>query len=180
VLRSVAAIAALLAACPAIGADEKPVIVKASGLSAEVPKEWKKEKPANLLRSYQFKLPTHDQTHADAEVAVFPESSSDAKKNFEKWKAQYAPPDDKKAEDVTKTDEFEHAGAKIHVLDIRGTWTYRERPNDPKTEKILPEFRTIWVMIVAKEETTHVRLSGHTSVVEKYDAAFLKWIKSLK
>ena len=163
-----------------IAADEKPVVVSLSGFKAEVPKGWKIEKPANLLRSYQFKLATPDKDHADAEVIVMPESSSDVTKSFDKWKGQYTPPGDKKAADVTKIDKYEQAGANLHTLDIYGTWTYRERPNDPKTEKILPEFRTIWVMVVTKDETTHIRLSGHKSVVEKHEKDFFKWVKSLK
>jgi hypothetical protein len=170
----------LLLSSVAFAADDKPVVVSLSGLKAEAPKDWKKEKPANLLRSYQFKLATPDKDHADAEVIVMPESSSDVTKSFDKWKAQYTPPDDKKAADVTKTDKFEQAGATMLTLDIYGTWTYRERPNDPKTEKILPEFRTIWVMVVTKDETTHIRFSGHKSVVEKHEKDFFKWVKSLK
>jgi hypothetical protein len=177
----VLSIVALLVSPLAVIADDKPVTAKLSGLSATVPAGWKSEKPANLLRSYQFKLPTTDQDHADAEVVVFPQSSADITKNFDNWKSQYIPPDGKAAADVTKTSEFDVVGAKAHVLDVSGTWKYKERPKDPTSKEVLrPEFRTVWVVLVAKEETTHIRLSGHQSVIEKHYDDFEKWVKSLK
>ena len=173
---------AVLFAFPAVAvADDKPTPVTMSGLSAAAPAGWKSEKPANLLRSHQFKLASADKDHADAEVVVSPKSSPDVAKNFDKWKAAFTPPDGKTAEDVTKVSKFEVSGATVHVLDITGTWKYRERPNDPKSkEELRPEFRAVWVLIVTKDETTHVRLSGHQSVVEKHYPDFEKWIKALK
>lgn len=164
----------------AVAAD-KPVVVTVAGLTADAPAGWKAEKPANLLRSFQFKLPTPDTGHADAELYVSPNASPDAAKNFDKWKAQFTPPDGKTAADVTTVTKFEAGGATVHVLDVAGTWKYRERPNDPKSkEELRPEFRAVWVVVVAKDEAAHVRLSGHQSVVEKHRADFQKWLKSLK
>lgn len=180
-LRSTWSVALLAVFTLPVFADDAPLTVKVNGLSAVAPAGWKSEKPANLLRSYQFKLASPDKDHADAEVIVSPKSSADVTKNFDKWKAGFTPPDGKTAEDVTKTSQFEVAGAKVHVLDVSGTWKYRERPNDPKSkEELRPEFRAIWVMVVTKDETTHIRLSGHQSVVEKHFPEFEKWVKSLK
>ena len=178
--RSVWLTAIVLFALPAFAADT-PVTVKLSGLSAPAPAGWKAEKPANLLRSYQFKLPSPDKDHADAEVIVSPNMSPDAAKNFDKWKAGFTPPDGKTADDVTKTSKFEVSGATVHVLDVSGTWKYRERPNDPKSkEELRPEFRAVWMIVVTKDETTHIRLSGHQSVVNKHYGDFEKWVKALK
>jgi hypothetical protein len=177
--RVILAFAVFLA--PQLAAADKPVTVNVSGLSADAPAGWKSEKPANLLRSHQFKLPTHDKDHADAELIVSPKASPDVTKNFDTWKAQYTPADGVKPEDAAKTKTFEVGGAKAHVLDVTGTWKYRERPRDPTSkEELRPEFRTVWVILVGKDETTHLRLSGHQSVVEKHHADFEKWLKSLK
>ncbi|MCU0702960.1 MAG: hypothetical protein MUF18_03110 [Fimbriiglobus sp.] len=162
-------------------ADDKPGPVKFSGLSGEPPATWKAEKPANLLRSHQFKLPSDDKTYADAELTVSPKSSDDVTKNFDKWKTQFTPPDGKKVEDVTKTSSFEVSGVKVHVLDVSGTWKYKERPFDPKSkEEIKPEYRAVWVIVVGKDDTTHLRLSGPQAVVGKHYAEFEKWLKGLK
>lgn len=162
-------------------ADDKPMPVKLSGLSADPPAAWKSEKPANLLRSHQFKLPSDDKNYADAELTISPKSSDNVTKKFDEWKAQYTPPDGKKAEDVTKTSEFKLGDAKVHVLDVTGTWKYKERPFDPKSkEETKPEYRTVWVIVVGKEDTTHLRLSGPQGVVEKHYPEFEKWLKGLK
>lgn len=163
-------------------ADDKPVAVKVGGLSAVAPTGWKAEKPANLLRAYQFKLPSADKDHADAELTVSKsDASADVTKNFDTWKAQYTPADGVKPEDAIKTREFEVGGAKVSVLDATGTWKFKERPRDPSSkEETRPEFRTVWVIVTGKEGTTHLRLSGHQSVVEKHYPEFEKWLKSLK
>ena len=55
-MRAVTAVAILLV-FPLLGtADDKPVKVKLGKFSAEAPAEWKTEKVANRLRSFQFKL----------------------------------------------------------------------------------------------------------------------------
>ena len=167
-----------LIAAPAFAAE--PVVVKFAGVSAEAMSGWKSEKPANLFRSHQFKLATFDKDYADAELTVTPKSSDDVKKNFEKWKSQFTPADGKKLDDVAKTSEMEVGGIKLYLLDVSGTWKYRERPVDPKSEKEYPEFRTIWVIAIGKEDTAHIRLSGQHTVIEKHYPDFEKWLKSLK
>jgi hypothetical protein len=173
---------ALLAlAAFALAAADKPKPVDVAGLKADPPAGWKAEKPANLLRSHQFKLPSDDKAFADAELTVSPKSSDDVAKNFDKWKAQFTPPDGKKPEDVTKTSEFKVGDVKVHVLDVTGTWKYKERPFDPKSkEEIKPEHRAVWVIVVGKDDTAHLRLSGPQAVVEKHHPAFEKWLKELK
>jgi hypothetical protein len=168
----------LFVAAFALSAD-KPVEV--AGLKADPPAGWKAEKPANLLRSHQFKLPSDDKNYADAELSVSPKSSDKVNDKFDEWKAQYTPPDGKKAEDVTKTSTFEVGGAKVHVLDVTGTWKFKERPRDPKSkEETRPEYRTVWVIVVGKEDTAHLRLSGPQGVIEKHYPEFEKWLKALK
>ena len=180
-MRRALSLFAVVVSAAVASADDKPMPVKFSGLSGDPPAAWKAEKPANLLRSHQFKLPSDDKTYADAELTVSPKSSDDVAKNFDKWKAQFTPPDGKKAEDVTRTSEFKVGEVKVHVLDVTGTWKFKERPFDPKSkEEIKPEHRAVWVIVVGKDDTTHLRLSGPQGVIEKHYPAFEKWLKGLK
>ena len=91
-------VACLLLIAPFASAEDKVTPVKLSGLAGSAPASWKSEKPANRLRSFQFKLESGDKDYADAEVAIFPESSPDNAKNFERWKATFLPPDGMTAE----------------------------------------------------------------------------------
>jgi hypothetical protein len=161
-------------------AEDKPTVVTIAGTKSTLPKGWVVEKPANFLRAHQFKLKSPSKDHADAEIVVFGESSPDAEKLFPKWQAQYTPPDGKTERDTVKKFKTEAEGVTIHMLDVQGTWTYRERPNDPSTEKQLPEFRTVWVIIATEDEAAHIRLSGHVSVVAEHIKVFEDWVKTLK
>ena len=165
----------------ALVAAADPVVVKLGTLSAPAPAEWKSEKPANLLRSHQFKLPAGDPGLADAEVAVYKEGSPKVEAKFAEWKATFVPPSGKTLDDVTKTAKWDLPGAAAHVLDVSGTWKFRERPRDPKSkEEIRPEYRAVWVIVLQGEEVTHVRFSGPEKVVAKHYPAFEKWVKSAK
>jgi hypothetical protein len=165
---------------PLAGADDKGTVVKVNKMTATAPADWKSEKPANRLRSFQFRLPGAD-GRGDAEVYVMPESSPNVEKEFPRWKAQFVPPEGKTAEDISKTAKWDVPGATVNVLDVSGTWKYKERPFDPKSkEELRDDYRVVWVVVSDKDETTHVRLSGPRETAEKHYAAFEKWIKSLK
>jgi len=178
-----AAVVALLFAIPLFTiADDKPVKVKLGKLSAEAPAEWKSEKVANRLRSYQFKLPGEKGGPGDAELIVMPESDPKAEKVFPRWKATFIPPEGKTADDVGKVRKIEGVkGAKIDVLDAYGTWKYRAAPFDPKSkEELKDDHRVIWVIVNDDDEATHLRLSGPKETVDKYYPGFEKFLKGLK
>jgi hypothetical protein len=161
-------------------ADDKPVVVKLNKLSAPAPADWKSEKPSNRLRTYQFKLPGA-KDHPEAELSIMNESLPGAEKNFPKWKGMFVPPEGKTVDDISKTAKWEVPGAKVDVLDVSGTWKYKERPFDPKSkEMLLDDWRVIWVIVDEKDETHHFRLSGPAITVAEHAAKFEKWVKSLK
>lgn len=181
-MRSLAASALLLAAGASAAQDKgKPIEVKVGGLKAAAPADWKGEKPANLLRSYQFRLPGVKELPG-AEVAVFPESHPSPEKNFPKWTAQFIPPEGKTVDDISKTTKWEVRGATVTVLDVSGgTWKYKAAPNDPKAkEMLLDDYRVVWVIVAEQDEATHIRLSGPAASVDAQFKAFEKWVKSLK
>ena len=170
----------LLMFAPPAPAQDKGTTVKVGALSATAPADWKSEKTANRLRSHQFKLPAAPD-HAAAEVIVSPESSADVEKNFPRWKATFVPPEGKVADDLGKASKWDVKGATVNVLDVSGTWKYRERPFDPKSKEELKEdYRVVWVIVADKDEATHLRISGPAPSVEKNMKAFEAWVKALK
>jgi hypothetical protein len=159
-------------------ADDKPVTVKLDKLSATAPADWKKEKPSNLLRTYQFKLPGA-KDHPEAELAIYNQSSPKIDRKFAEWKGTFVAPEGKTVDDIAKTAKWDVPGATVNVLDITGTWKYKERPQDKK-ETLLEDWRVIWVVVDEKDETHHFRLSGPAVTVNEHAKAFEKWIKSFK
>ncbi len=173
-------LAAFLLVGVARGADDKPVVVKLNKLSATAPANWKSEKPSNRLRTFQFKLPGA-KDHPEAELSVMNESLPGADKNFPKWKNTFVAPEGKTVDDISKTAKWEVKGATVNVLEVTGTWKFKERPFDPKSkEMLLEDWRVIWVIVEEKEETHHFRLSGPSITIAEHAKAFETWVKSLK
>jgi hypothetical protein len=167
--------------CPRLaGADDKGAVVKVNKMTSTAPADWKSEKPKYTLRSYQFRLAGAND-RGDAELSVRPNSSPNVEKEFPRWKAQFVVPEGKTADDLGKTAKWDVPGATVNVLDVSGTWKYKERPFDPKSkEELKDDYRVIWVVISDKDESTHVQLSGPRETVDKHYAAFEKWVKALK
>lgn len=160
----------------------KPVVVTVGPLKNTAPAAWKGEKPANLLRSHQFKLPAKDPALNAAEVAVYHEASPKVDAKFAEWKATITPPDGKTIDDVAKVTKQDLPGKAVaHRLDVTGTWKYRERPRDPKSkEELRAGYRVVWLVVTHADGATHVRLSGPSEVVGEHVKGFDEWVKGLK
>ncbi|AMV25866.1 hypothetical protein VT84_15820 [Gemmata sp. SH-PL17] len=176
-------LAAIVVLAGGTRAEDKPVVVKLIKFSAPAPADWKSEKPSNRLRTYQFKLPGA-KDHPEAELSIMNESLPGTDKNFPKWKATFVPPEGKTVDDISKTAKWEVPGATVNVLDVTGTWKYKERPLDKK-ETLLEDWRVIWVIVEEKDTdgTTlahHIRLSGPSVTVAEHAKALEKWVKSLR
>lgn len=168
----------MLFLCPVLHAVE-PVIVKIGSLKAAAPETWKSVKPANRLRSFQFQIPSPESNLPAAELVVMPESERSAEKAFPRWRAMFVPPEGQSAENLGSVRKLEIPGASITLLDITGTWRYREFPM-AKKEEIRPDYRVVWAIVVTKDEATHLRLSGPAGAMEKRVPEFETWLKSLK
>ncbi len=160
-------------------ADPKPAGVPFGKLSAPVPADWKAETPANRLRSHEYRLPSGEKGVADAEVTVMPQSDPHPDKYFPQWKASFVPPEGKSIDDAAKVSKFEVNGATVHLLDVSGTWKYRDFPM-AKKEELRPDYRVVWAIVVTGDAASHVRLSGPRAVVEKRYPEFEKWLKDMK
>lgn len=156
-----------------------PPVVKIGKRSAVAPDGWVSVKPSNRLRSYQFKLPGRDASLPAGEVVISPDSDPDPDKLFPRWKATFEPPEGKTVDDLAKTSKLDANGATVHLLDVTGTWKYKEFPMARKEER-RPDWRVVWALVVADGTATQVRLSGPAPVVEQHFPAFEKWLKGLK
>jgi len=180
-MKTLASFTLLLSVALVSAAEPKGTPTTISGMKGTAPAAWVKEKPSNLLRSYQFKLPALVKDLADAELAVYPESTPKYESKFKEWKDTFLLPEDKTADDISKVSKLEVNGNMVHVLDVNGTWKYRERPRDPSSKEMLKaDYRVVWYVLMGKEETTHIRLSGPKKVVDSHIASVEKWIKELK
>lgn len=156
--------------------------VKLDDLSSTTPADWKSIKPDNRLRKYQFELPLAEGDKGVAEVAVLPNFGGDSENKVARWKRDFLPPEGKTIDQVSTVKEFQlgkdNEGT---ILDIRGTWVYKERPFDPKSQPVVREgYRVIWVILDTKLDTFQIRLSGPEKTVAKHKEAFDAWLKGFE
>jgi len=179
-MRSVAVVTLFIALPLMANAQDKGTVVEVGGLKATTPADWKKEKPSNLLRSFQFRLPEVKDLPG-AEVIVSPESPS-PEKSFPRWKTQFIPPEGKTLDDVSKISKWEVKGATVSVLDVSGTWKYKERPQDPTSkEMLLDNYRVVWVVVAETDgSATYLRMSGPQTSVDAQFKGFEAFVKALK
>jgi len=163
-----------LAADPAAVAQPKATTIKLNKLSAPAPAGWVSEKPKYTLRSYQFQIPGEKES-PPGEFIVMGDSNPKVEKVFPSWQAGFD------GEPAVKVSKVDVKGATVQVLDVTGTWRFKERPFD-KTSKVeeRPDYRVVWAVIAEADEATHVRLSGPKVVVDKHYPAFEEWLKALK
>ena len=170
---------ACFAAC-LVAADEVGTPVKLDKLASAAPKDWVKEKPANRLRLYQFRVPGAKDV-GDAELTVLENQTGTVEANFARWKEEFVPPDGKTADDLAKTDKWTVGKLTAQVLDIRGTWQFKERPFDPKSKvELKPDARVIAAVFDTGDGTYRVRLAGPGKTVDAHADAFKTWLTSFK
>ena len=82
----------------AVAEEPMGTVVKLDKFSSITPGDWKSEKPWNLLRSHQFKLPGVKDAKA-AEVSILPDLTKKPEENFTRYKDMFQIPEGKKADD---------------------------------------------------------------------------------
>src|SRR5262249_48468891 len=155
--------------------------VELGKLKSVAPSEWKAEKPANNLRSHQFRL-AHPKGEAEAaELAVLPDAMGPPAAALERWKEMFMPPDGKTLEDIAKVETFKVGKASVTYLDIRGTYLQLPPPPAPqKDAKPGPDFRMLSVFFQMPEGAFTLRLIGPAATVEHHKAAFDAWVKNFQ
>jgi hypothetical protein len=162
-------------------ADEpKGTVVKLDKVSSTTPADWKSEKPANRLRSHQFRLPAAKDSK-DAEIFIFPDLTKTVEENFTRYKDLFVAPQGKTLDDIAKVAKMEVGTAKVAVLDMEGTWLYKERPFDPKSkQEERPNSRVISIIFTTDDGNYLIRLSGPKATIDRHAKAFFDWIKAFK
>jgi len=172
----------LLVFLPAASLAEEPkgIVVKFDSLTSLTPADWKSEKPSNRLRSYQFRLPGL-KGEKDAEIYIFPDLINTVNDNFTRYKADFQAPEGMTVDDFAKTATIEVGKAKVSILDITGTWLYKDRPFD-KASKVepRPDSRVISAIFHTDDGNYLIRVSGPAPTVTAHAKAFYDWIKAFK
>lgn len=161
--------------------DLKSMTVDIDGLKADAPKDWVREKPANLLRSYQFRLPKADGDKEDADLGILPDVTGKDEDNIARWKKMFLPADGKSIDDSSKIEKLKVGAVKLTYLDVQGTYLKKQRPLDPDAKAMkMPNYRMFSVLFETKENTHLIRVIGPAKTLEQNKKAFDDWLKSFK
>jgi hypothetical protein len=160
--------------------DGKGAIVDLGGMKSRAPAEWKEEEVTNRMRLQQFKLPKVKDDPQDAEVVIF-NSGGTPEANIDRWKSFFVPPQGKTLDDVAKVTKMDVGDAKMTLLDISGTYKFKERPFDPNAkEELRPNSRMVGVVVETPKSQFQIRFVGPAATVENYKKGFDEWLKNFK
>ena len=168
------------------GAGGKGAVVDLGGQKSAAPAAWKNvEIDAKLkkFRLYQFAFPAADGDKEDASLTIFSTSVSGGsdEDNIKRWKGMMAAPPGKTIDDLTKIDKFKVGDAKVTLVEISGTYLYKNPPFDPNA-KVQPKenFRFVGVIFDNEKGPFYMRVTGPAKTVEGNRKALEDWLKAFK
>ncbi len=162
--------------------DKNDSVVDLDGMKSKAPSSWVSEKPSNDFRYAQFRLPKAEGDKDDADIVIFKNLGGSNKDNFDRWKKTFAPPEGKKIDDIVKESKIKVGNTEADVLQLEGTFKYRAKPGDPNSkEELRPDYKFYGVIVTTKNNAVfHIKFTGPTKTVDKYEKGFKEWLESFK
>jgi len=154
--------------------------VTLDGLKAVAPAAWKAEKPANRLRTYQFKILKSNGDKEDAELFIMPVIQGTVDQNLAQWKELFVPPPDSAKADAVIEGKITLGKATITTLDLRGTYLHKHIPIDQAVKEVKLDYRMLGAFWESKDARIAIRMIGPKKTVEAHAKEFDQWLKSFK
>ena len=141
------------------------------------PTGWVKKEPKfRGIALYEFAVPKAEGDAADGRVTVG-QAGGDIEANQQRWLGQFAQPDGSKTADRAKHRVKDVAGAKVHLLDVSGTYVAPPFSGGGK----FPDYRMLAAIVVTpKHGSWYVRLYGPEKTIAQQVADFDKMMDGLK
>lgn len=141
------------------------------------PAGWiKKEPKFRGIALYEFAVPKAEGDAAEGRVTVG-QAGGDMEANQQRWLGQFAQPDGSKTANRAKHREKDVAGAKVHMLDVSGTYVAPPFSGGGK----FPDYRMLAAIVVTpKHGSWYVRLYGPEKTVAQQVENIDKMIDGLK
>jgi hypothetical protein len=158
----------------------KPTEVTLDGLKSPAPAEWKSEKPPNLLRSYQFKVPHAVADKDDAEVYVLTTVHGTPAENIARLKELFVLPTSLPKEKALREWDIKNSKATLTCVDIQGTYYVKNKPIDTAVKEVRTDYRMIAAVWVSKEASYSIRMVGPKKTVEGHAKEFEQWLRNFK
>ncbi len=156
--------------------DEKPdVVVKAADgkLEFTCSGTWKNVKPKSQMLDVEIKIPQAGDDKAGGRLTIMG-ATGGVQPNIDRWMDQFDGPI------VSKTKEITVSGLKVHLVDIKGTYSGgMGGPFGPKTSH--ENYRLLAAIIeTEKMGLQFIKLTGPQATLEANKKKFDAFVKSLK
>ncbi len=172
---------------PSIGTSQqpaadknKPVAVTLDGLTSTAPDGWKQEKPSNLLRSYQFKIPRTNGDKEDGTVFVLTTVHGTSRENIDMIKGWFILPTSMSKSEAVREWDIKNAKATLTCIDIQGTFRVKDRPYEEVAKEVRPDYRMVAAVWVSKDASYSIRMVGPQKTLSGHVKEFEQWLRNFK
>lgn len=134
---------------------------------------WKNQKPKSRMLAVEIKIPKTGDDKADGRLTIMG-ATGGVQPNIDRWMDQF------EGAIVSKTKEIEVSGMKVHLVDIKGTYSGgMGGPFGPKTSH--DDYRMLAAIIETKGMGLQfIKLTGPQATLEANKKKFDAFVKSLK
>jgi hypothetical protein len=158
----------------------KPVAVTLDGLTSVTPENWMTEKPANLKRSYQFKIPRTNGDKEDGAVFVLTTVHGTPRENVDMIKGWFILPTSMTKDQAVREWEIKNAKATLTCVDVQGTFRVKDKPVDETVKELRPDYRMVAAVWVSKEASYSIRMVGPKKTLAGHVKEFEQWLRNFK
>ena len=162
--------------------DDKAVLGSSFKLADEhiemsAPKRWKKIEPRFRMIDAEFQIPAEDSEISGRLTIMGAGGSIEA--NMNRWKGQFVPPSGQTIDDVSKVTKMKIADQTVHLLDVKGTFIDRPRPQADGVKR--KNYRMLAAIIETENYGNYfVKFYGNKATVDKAEAEYKAMLKSMK
>ncbi len=147
---------------------EETIEVKLPGITLQIPKSWKKERPTSRLRLAQFSIPAVSGDKQDSELAVFPPFGGSIQANVERWISQF----ESKGRELKMTQGSTEQGRYV-LVELTGTYKRPIGPPFARMTQPTPNWKMMAVILSSKEGGNFfLKLTGPQKTVASVSDAF--------
>jgi hypothetical protein len=144
----------------------------------DAPASWTSKEPSVRILDYEFEVSAAEGDEQAGRVTVMGAGGS-LKANVDRWVGQFSQPDGGGTRDRGKFEDKEIGGAKVHLVDLTGTFKDQRGPFAPATMR--EEYRMLAAIIQTENFGQYfVKFYGPKKTVAANEEAFEKMIESLK
>lgn len=166
-------------------AEEKDQKLSLAGgrLVVQVPADWKKAASRSRILESEFSAPADAKPDEPSARITFMAAGGSIDANIERWFGQFTQPDGKATKDAAKVEEFKVGDAKVHWVEIPGTYmeSMGGGPFAPGKKVERKEYRMLASIIVLENGLQYfIKMTGPDELVQKQKEGFLKMVKELE